>query len=538
MMAKDEFAGDKKEGVSILHHLEDRLKAALIPCVPRGIETYHLTLTTIVWSILVILFSWLATFNRQWMWGASGAIVAQYITDLLDGAIGRQRNTGLVKWGYYMDHFLDYVFLCAMLIGYSLLIPNHLKYVMFFVMAVVCGFMVNSFLQFAATNKFRIAYWGIGPTEMRLGFIVINTLIIYLNQSLYVRTVPYALGIATFGLFFTAFNTQRQLWSIDMQARAREEGEIDAGSEDLQGLVLRHFLLSFIVASLAFLVLVLRIGLPFHRVLAGVIYAMSWLPILSAFMHKSWIHAKSRPWVRRYIPLVIAAALLVLSAWVAMNLRPSVTPEAYSVAEIRSNIDRDINTIVNLDKDMTDLFNTAETLRATVSEGSVNNLVQIASQFLDDQKTLAEMLESYEGYYTADRQEDSLLHDQAFLVWFCALAIQQNSILNMADLGTSEQIRSVMNKTNSSNGINNNVFDVMLRSVVQPNTLVKIGYSVTYLRLITGESEGQFSRDSSIVLLSRIAQSNIDAYYDKLEHNSTIVLDALKTVAQPMQSEL
>ncbi|MCF7972471.1 MAG: hypothetical protein K9N55_01525 [Phycisphaerae bacterium] len=538
MMAKDEFAGDKKEGVSILHHLEDRLKAALIPCVPRGIETYHLTLTTIVWSILVILFSWLATFNRQWMWGASGAIVAQYITDLLDGAIGRQRNTGLVKWGYYMDHFLDYVFLCAMLIGYSLLIPNHLKYVMFFVMAVVCGFMVNSFLQFAATNKFRIAYWGIGPTEMRLGFIVINTLIIYLNQSLYVRTVPYALGIATFGLFFTAFNTQRQLWSMDMQAKAREEGEIDAGSEDLQGLVLRHFLLSFIVASLAFLVLVLRIGLPFHRVLAGVIYAMSWLPILSAFMHKSWIHAKSRPWVRRYIPLVIAAALLVLSAWVAMNLRPSVTPEAYSVAEIRSNIDRDINTIVNLDKDMTDLFNTAETLRATVSEGSVNNLVQIASQFLDDQKTLAEMLESYEGYYTADRQEDSLLHDQAFLVWFCALAIQQNSILNMADLGTSEQIRSVMNKTNSSNGINNNVFDVMLRSVVQPNTLVKIGYSVTYLRLITGESEGQFSRDSSIVLLSRIAQSNIDAYYDKLEHNSTIVLDALKTVAQPMQSEL
>ncbi len=189
-MAKNVFSGDKKDDVSILHHAEDRLKATLIPCVPKGIETYHLTLTTIVWSVLVILFSWLATFNRQWMWGVSAAILAQYITDLLDGAIGRHRNTGLVKWGYYMDHFLDYVFLCAMLIGYSLLIPNHMKYIMFFVMAVFCGFMVNSFLQFSATNKFKIAYWGIGPTEMRLIFILINTLIIYLNQSIYVRTMP------------------------------------------------------------------------------------------------------------------------------------------------------------------------------------------------------------------------------------------------------------------------------------------------------------------------------------------------------------
>jgi phosphatidylglycerophosphate synthase len=30
-------------------------------------------------------------------------IVFQYITDLLDGEIGRKRNTGLIKWGFYMD---------------------------------------------------------------------------------------------------------------------------------------------------------------------------------------------------------------------------------------------------------------------------------------------------------------------------------------------------------------------------------------------------------------------------------------------------
>lgn len=533
-MAKEAFSGDKKDGVSILHHAEDRLKAALMPCVPKGIETYHLTLTTVIWSILVILFSWLATFNRQWMWGVSGAIVAQYITDLLDGAIGRQRNTGLIKWGFYMDHFLDYVFLCAMLIGYSLLIPNHLKYVMFFVMAVFCGFMVNSFLQFAATNKFKIAYWGIGPTEMRLAFILINTLIIYLNQSLYVSTVPYVLGIATFGLFFTAFNTQRQLWSIDMEAKAALEGTPEVPEEDLQGLILRHFLLSFIIASLAFLVLVARIGTPFHKVIAGVIYAASWLPAISAFTHKSWIHVKTNPWVRRYIPLAIGGGILLLSAWVGINLRPAATSRAYSVSSIRTHISEDTNNIASIDKEMKDLFAQSDLLKQATSSGDLGALQMLAPKFLNRQKRLTNMIESYEGYYTIDRQENALLHDQAFLVWFAALAIQQNSILNMTELGTSEQIRSAMNNASTPKDINNDVFDTLLRSVVLPNTLVKIGYSATYLRLITGEEQNQANAHGSLKRLGKIAQSNIDAYYDKLETNSTIILDAMKTVTHPM----
>ena len=45
--------------------------------------------------------------------------------------------------------------------------------------------------------------------------------------------------------------------------------------------------------------------------------------------------------------------------------------------------------------------------------------------------------------------------------------------------------------------------------------------------------QSQSGKDHSIRLLSQIAQSNINAYYDKLENNSTIILDALKTVTQP-----
>lgn len=219
------FAGDKKKGVSLLYPIENRFKEILLPWVPGWIETNHLTLSTVTWCIGVLVFSFLARYDIRWMWLTSLMIILQYITDLLDGAIGRMRNTGLIKWGYYMDHFLDYIFLCSMLIGYGFLLPDRYEYFLFFILALFGAFMVNSFLAFAATNEFQIAYFGIGPTEIRLLFISVNTLLIVLGKIALLKALPYVLLLAAFGLFTTVFKTQKQIWQMDMEQKAKEEGQ-------------------------------------------------------------------------------------------------------------------------------------------------------------------------------------------------------------------------------------------------------------------------------------------------------------------------
>jgi phosphatidylglycerophosphate synthase len=530
-MARDEFAGDKKEGVSLLHRPEERLKAVLIPCVPQGIETYHLTLTTIVWSILIVLFSWLATFNRAWMWGVSAMIVAQYITDLLDGAIGRGRNTGLIKWGFYMDHFLDYVFLCSILIGYSLLMPDHLKYIMFFVMAVFCAFMVNSFLQFAATNEFRIAYWGIGPTEIRLGFIIINTLIIYANKSVFIIAVPYVLTVALFGLFFTAYSTQKQLWKLDMDNKAETEGSVPRPEEDLQGLVIRHFLLSFIIASLAFLVLVMQIGLPFHGILAGTLFACSWLPFLSALNHRSWIHLKANPVVRRWGALVIAGLILASSAWIAMQIRPSVAGRVqFSVQDMREGLAQDAVVLIDTQAELRILLNAGTSLDPNDSAA----LEQMALQFLGHQKTLSTIIEKYEGYYRIDYHETPVLHAEAFLLGFTALAMQRNSVFGLVEGATFEQQRDLLNQAVLDDGMASSFLDQLVRSLVSPNTMLKISYDSTFIRLIQEQiagSGGELTPDTRKDL-ERIALRSVDEYHKKLRANPDIIVKVSKTIPQ------
>lgn len=213
------FDGDKKVGTSLLHPLETRLKNFLVPLVPAWLQTYHLTLLTIPWCALCVCFSILAEQNEQWLWAVSGVITLQYVTDLLDGEIGRRRNTGLIKWGYYMDHLLDYAFLCSLLIGYFFILPRGLQYFHFFLLGVFGGFMVNSFLAFAATNKFQISYFGIGPTEVRIGFIVVNALLAIIGSTHMAFLQPYLLVASTAGLVITVYRTQRSIWALDMKIR-------------------------------------------------------------------------------------------------------------------------------------------------------------------------------------------------------------------------------------------------------------------------------------------------------------------------------
>lgn len=220
MTTQPTFGGAGKVGESLLTRPEKRLVARYVGRVPRGLETYHLTLLTVLWSGLVMLCGWLARADIRWLWLVSALIVCQYVTDLFDGAVGRLRDTGLVKWGFFMDHFLDYVFLCALITAYYLVAPEGFATWFMLLLGLTGAHMVHSFLAFAATNEFRIAFYGVGPTEMRLVFIGINTFIIYTWPRYYAVTIPLLTLAVLLGLVYAVYCTQRRLWALDMANKA------------------------------------------------------------------------------------------------------------------------------------------------------------------------------------------------------------------------------------------------------------------------------------------------------------------------------
>jgi phosphatidylglycerophosphate synthase len=216
------FGGDKKVGRSLLSGPESRLKNWAVPKIPEGVETYHLTLMTLVWSLVNVVSGFFAKDHLYVLWLVSLMIVLQYLTDLFDGEVGRRRKTGLVKWGFHMDHFLDYVFLSSFVFVGFKISPEGLE-VWYFALAVILGgFMVNSFLSFAATNEFQIYYHGLGPTEMRVVFILINTFVVFFGTGSFKFLLPLAVILCFSGLVVNTYQIQKRLWKEDMAHKKTE----------------------------------------------------------------------------------------------------------------------------------------------------------------------------------------------------------------------------------------------------------------------------------------------------------------------------
>ncbi len=226
-----EFAGATKTNSSFLSPLERRLAPIVLPGIPRWIETYHLTMLTLVWSLSIILFSYLAAGNIMWLGMVSLMIVLHWVTDFFDGKLGKYRQTGLLRWGYYMDHLLDYAFLCSVLIGYGFILPEQSRYQLLFMLAIFGAYDMSTFLAFATTNRLKISFFKFGPTEFRLALVVINTLVMFFGTRYMVGGLKYVNVGAVIGLCLLVYKTQRTIWALDM--KKKREAAMDSRPGDL-----------------------------------------------------------------------------------------------------------------------------------------------------------------------------------------------------------------------------------------------------------------------------------------------------------------
>jgi archaetidylinositol phosphate synthase len=222
-MQREQFALATKSSSSLLSPLERRVARAVVPRIPSWLGTHHLTLLTLVWCAGLVLCGYFARTDMRWLWASSLLILMQWVTDFFDGKVGKFRDTGLIKWGFYMDHLLDFVFLCSLLAGYAFILPATSHLYLFLILAVFGGFMVNSFLAFTATGRFHISHFGLGPTEFRIALVIINALLVFYGTRRMAKTLPFVAAGGFVVLCALVYKTQRELWQRDMEHKHQTE---------------------------------------------------------------------------------------------------------------------------------------------------------------------------------------------------------------------------------------------------------------------------------------------------------------------------
>src|SRR5829696_9166918 len=162
-----EFLLARHEG-RVLEWIATRLPARVMPD--------HMTALGVLAAFGIAGAYLLSNGGTVWLWAASALLVIHWLGDSLDGTLARVRRIERPKYGYYLDHLVDA--LATAVIGLGLgLSPWMLLSVGLVIVIAYLVLSINVYLETYAFGVFTLGYGRVGPTEMRLALIGLNTLI-------------------------------------------------------------------------------------------------------------------------------------------------------------------------------------------------------------------------------------------------------------------------------------------------------------------------------------------------------------------------
>jgi len=142
--------------------------------VPRGIRSNHLTVLGTFGAVMAGAGYALSSRQPAWLWLASLGLAINWLGDSLDGTLARVRQTQRPKYGYYLDHIVDAFSTTVIGLGIGLSPYVDVSIALGLVVAYL-ALSINVYLESTVFGVFRLAYGRIGPTEVRIILVLLNT---------------------------------------------------------------------------------------------------------------------------------------------------------------------------------------------------------------------------------------------------------------------------------------------------------------------------------------------------------------------------
>ncbi|MGH2955252.1 MAG: CDP-alcohol phosphatidyltransferase family protein [Solirubrobacterales bacterium] len=155
---------------------ERRLLRWIAARIPRRVLPDDLTALGVLAALGVCAAYQLSNSSLDWLWVASGLLAVQWLGDSLDGTLARVREIERPTYGYYLDHLVDAIATAAIGIGLGLS-PLMLLSIGTLIVVAYLILSINVYLESYAFGRFSIGYGLIGPTEVRLILIVLNSVV-------------------------------------------------------------------------------------------------------------------------------------------------------------------------------------------------------------------------------------------------------------------------------------------------------------------------------------------------------------------------
>jgi archaetidylinositol phosphate synthase len=152
---------------SLLASAEKRLLIAIARRLPARINSDHLTLLGFAGMVGASACYWRAAQDPRLLFAAIGCLFVNWLGDSLDGTVARVRECQRPRYGFYVDHVLDAL---GMLVLFGGLARSGYMSPVVALLLLAAYYLMNIeiYLATSVLREFRMAFFGLGPTELRL----------------------------------------------------------------------------------------------------------------------------------------------------------------------------------------------------------------------------------------------------------------------------------------------------------------------------------------------------------------------------------
>lgn len=127
----------------------------------------------------IILIAYILTNHNPWfLWLVNIGLIISWFGDSMDGTIARYRNIS-TRHGFYYDHIVDSISGVLICVGWGLSPYIRLDITLYILIAYLM-MSIRAYMYAMVTGVFKIAYAGVGGTEIRVFAFVLNTIVFFI----------------------------------------------------------------------------------------------------------------------------------------------------------------------------------------------------------------------------------------------------------------------------------------------------------------------------------------------------------------------
>ena len=226
-------SGPARLNRSFLADYEQELIRWILPRIPTGINSLHLTVVGLFGSLLTATALIACNWSYLWLPVVAAGVVLNWFGDSLDGSLARYRKEERPRFGFLVDHTCDLFSQVLTIVAFGL--SPFLSLVSALVV-LLCYllFSAYTYIRAATQRVHQMAYIGVGATEFRILMILwpIVGAISGLHEPLVqgISRIDAAIlslaALAVCGLVYKSIVDARDIARDEQQEVARAELEI------------------------------------------------------------------------------------------------------------------------------------------------------------------------------------------------------------------------------------------------------------------------------------------------------------------------